>query len=90
MKGLRPCPYCGGEVEMVKLKGRKTDKEPIFRIECYRCRKLVARGYGFPNETSKEVKERIEQYEKITEQKYAPIIPRFNKHSQGHTWLDEP
>ena len=62
MQGVRPCPYCGGEVEVIKLNKRKEDKHFMYRIECMHCHALVARGTGFPNETLKEAGERIKQY----------------------------
>lgn len=61
MKGVRPCPYCGGEVEVVRLKDLKGER--TYRIQCYRCRKVVGRGLGFPNEKKEEALERIQQYE---------------------------
>lgn len=71
MLGVRPCPYCGGEIEMVKLvmneKEKKEKKPQPYRIECRSCRALVARGQGFPIESKSEVKERIDQYNKYIE-----------------------
>lgn len=71
MLGVKPCPYCGGEIEMVKLvmnEKEKTEKKPQpYRIECRSCRALVARGQGFPIESESEVKERIDQYDKYIE-----------------------
>lgn len=71
MLGVKPCPYCGGEIEMVKLamnaKERNEKKPQPYRIECRSCRALVARGQGFPIESKSEVKERIDQYEKYIE-----------------------
>lgn len=64
MKGIRPCPYCNGEVEVVRLSDGKFGKK-MYRIECRRCRRTVGRGLGFPNETIEEAKERIKQYEVI-------------------------
>ena len=63
MQGLNPCPYCGGEVEIVKLNKKKAKDEPLYRIECLHCRKLVARGIGFPIESREKAEERIRQYD---------------------------
>ena len=65
MKGILGCPYCGGEVEMVRLADSKRTGKRLFRIECRKCRALVARGTKFENETEKDAKERIEQYDAI-------------------------
>ena len=65
MKGINPCPYCRGEVEMIKLCPKPKEKPPIYRIECRKCRALVARGTGFPNEPKSLEIERIRQYEAI-------------------------
>ena len=64
MKNIKPCPECGGEVEMVKLIRKETDREDVFRIQCMKCRALVARGVGFAGETVAEAKERIADYER--------------------------
>ena len=65
MKGIRPCPYCGGEVEVIRLADEKKTHKKMYRIECWGCRRTVGRGLGFPNETVEEAKERIKQYETI-------------------------
>lgn len=88
MEGIVPCPYCDGEVEMVKLKARETERDPIFRIECRRCHQLVARGYSFPIETKEIEQKRIAQYEEIMKQKLTPMFYRYYKHNEGHTWLN--
>ena len=72
MIGVRPCPYCGGEVEVIKLAKTKKDKKQPYRIECRKCRALVARGEGFPIETPAEAELRIKQYKKIIEKQMAP------------------
>ena len=72
MQGIRPCPYCGGEVEVVKLNKKRGEKKDFYRIECRSCRKLVVRGIGFPIETPKEAEERIKQYEKFVNERYYP------------------
>ena len=74
MTGVRPCPYCGGEVEVVKLIPKLQDKtDEVYRIECKRCRMLVVRGIKFENETEKEGKERIQQYKDYQAKRFAPI-----------------
>ena len=55
MKDVRPCPYCGSEVEVVRVKDDPKTGKRRFRIECRHCRALVANGIGFPNETLKEI-----------------------------------
>ena len=75
MKGIRPCPYCGSEVEVIKLIKKPNDKKQPYRIECRKCRALVARGQGCPNETAAEMKERIDQYHQIMERKRYPNGP---------------
>ena len=76
MKGVRPCPYCGGEVEVIKL-GKNTDermqnKPQPYRIQCYQCRAVVARGQKFPHESYWEGQERIQQYEEYITRMSAP------------------
>lgn len=82
MLGVKPCPYCGGEIEMVKLvmsEKEKNEKKPQpYRIECRRCRALVARGQGFPVESKSEVKERIDQYNEYIES----LNGRYNGNGQ--------
>ena len=60
MKNIKPCPYCGGEVEVVRLPDYKGEK--TYRIQCMKCRALVARGTGFADETQEDSEERIRQY----------------------------
>lgn len=86
MEGLRPCPYCGGEVEMIKLQAKKKEKSPIFRIECLQCRQLVARGYLFPIESMSEGEERIAQYNEIIKDKLSPLVMKYRKRSKDHKW----
>lgn len=65
MDGVRPCPYCGGEVEVVKLPMYEDDRKKKFqpyRIQCYSCHALVAKGQRYPIETVAQGKERIKQY----------------------------
>lgn len=77
MKGVKPCPYCGGEVEMVKLiktaKEKQEKKPQPYRIECRSCRALVARGQGFPIETLTEAEERIRDYDNYIANKLTPV-----------------
>lgn len=77
MKDVKPCPYCGGEVEVVKLEKKKGEKASPYRIQCMKCHALVARGFGFPNETEKEAKERIEDYNNYIKNTFDP--ERSNK-----------
>lgn len=73
MKDILPCPYCGGEVEMVKLPKKPGEKKNLYRIECRMCRKLVTRGLGFPIETPKDAEKRIRQYEEVISKIYYPV-----------------
>ena len=63
MKNITPCPYCGGEVEVVKLIPKKTEKGDVYRIECRKCRMTVARGRKFEKENEYQGKKRIKEYE---------------------------
>ena len=65
MKNIRPCPYCGGEVEVIKLVKRKNEIGPVYRIECMKCRKLVARGKKFDIESEDAGKKRIKEYNEV-------------------------
>ena len=62
MENIKPCPYCGGEVELVKLNRKKKTDPEMFRVECRRCHALVAKGRGFNCETFAEAEERVRQY----------------------------
>ena len=99
MQGLKPCPYCGGEVEMVKLNKKKKSDPDFFRIDCRSCHKLVVRGIGFPCETPAEAEELIKQYKKYMKNIYAThasrivqsasAIKRDNSSKYGHEeWGD--
>jgi hypothetical protein len=80
MQGIKPCPYCGGEVEMVKLNKKRGEKKDYFRIECRQCHKLVVRGIGFSNETLDDSQERIKQYEKFVKDRLYPgMTTRFRQ-----------
>ena len=64
MEGLRPCPKCKGEVEVIRmpdLKGQKT-----YRIQCRRCGYTVGRGLGYKEESKEQQMERIKQYEALS------------------------
>lgn len=74
MKGLNPCPYCRGEVEIVKLNRKHKSDKPMYRIECLQCRKLVEKGTGFPGEPWIVSKERIDQFEELQKDKYARVF----------------
>lgn len=76
MEGVRPCPYCGGEVEVIKLRKneeeRKWKKPQPYRIQCYRCHAVVARGQKFKIETVSEGEERIRQYDEYIARVWDP------------------
>ena len=71
MIGVKGCPYCGGEVEVVKLIPKKTEKGDVYRISCLKCKMTVARGVKFEKETAAEGKQRIADYNKFIEKKFA-------------------
>ena len=74
MENIRPCPYCGGEVEVVRLKDKITDKkihEKQYRIWCLRCKQSVGRGIKFPDEKDEDGAERIKQYEAVIDAYYS-------------------
>lgn len=73
MIGIKPCPYCGGEVEVVKLSKKQDDISQPYRIECRKCHALVARGQKFPIETIADGKERIADYKKYMDNCFAPV-----------------
>lgn len=73
MKNIKPCPYCGGEIEMVKLNKKNKSEADMFRIECRKCHQIVARGQGFPIETLSEAEERIRDYNNYIANKFAPV-----------------
>ena len=73
MEGVRGCPYCHGEVEVVKLIKKKEEKLQPYRIECRHCHRLVARGQGFPIETITEAQERIKDYEAYMARVWSPM-----------------
>jgi len=65
MKGIKPCPYCGGEVEVIRLANDKKTGNKMYRLECWGCRKVVGRGTKFPGENDEDAKMRIRQYETV-------------------------
>ena len=65
MDGVKPCPYCGGRVEIIMLPNYKGERKRQYRIECYQCRRLVARGQKFPIESKTAGDERIRQYKEL-------------------------
>ena len=73
MEGIRPCPYCHGEVEVIKLNKLKENDQPVFRIQCRRRKALVVKGRRYPVETVDEGEERIRQYEEIVNRNYSKI-----------------
>ena len=73
MENVKPCPYCHGEVEVVKLVKKKEEKLQPYRIECRHCHRLVARGQGFPIETLTEAQERIKDYEAFMRRVWSPM-----------------
>lgn len=90
MLGIRPCPYCGAEVEMVKLIKRKDEKRQPYRIQCKRCRALVARGEGFPVETLSDAEERIKDYNREIAKLWNPIHSyKINQYedAQERDWI---
>lgn len=87
MKDIRPCPYCGGEVEVVKLKN-DSKKRPQYRIECLKCRKLVAKGTKFDKETDLEGKKRIQQYEEVIDKRMSPVFMQRIRQSDAAKKLD--
>lgn len=76
MEGVRPCPYCGGEVEVIKLSKnadeRQQKKPQPYRIQCYHCHAVVARGQKFPIESVSEGEERIRQYDEYMDRVWNP------------------
>lgn len=74
MKGVRPCPYCGGEVEVIKLEMYPEEKKAkqLYRIQCYVCHATVARGRKFPIESSYYGKKRIKEYDNYIREMYGP------------------
>ena len=71
MKNVTPCPYCKGEVEVVKLGQKKTEKTDVYRITCLHCKKTVARGLKFEIETLAQGKKRIKEYEEFIKNKFS-------------------
>ena len=65
MKGIKECPYCHGEVEVIRLANDKQTGKKMYRIQCLQCNRTVGRGLGFADETKEEAMERIKQYETV-------------------------
>jgi len=77
MQNVSPCPYCGGEVEVVKLIPVLHDRtDDVYRIECKRCRRLVARGLKFEIESKEQGQKRIEEYKAEINRLFPPMRPR--------------
>lgn len=73
MIGVKGCPYCGGEVEVIRLNKKKTDEFQPYRVECKKCHRVAARSEGgFPIESSLDMKERIQDYERYMEKVWYP------------------
>ena len=72
MRDIKPCPYCGGEVEVVKLIP-KFKGEEVYRIQCMNCKKTVARGLKFECETDAEGKQRIKEYKAFINKVWSPV-----------------
>lgn len=89
MLNIRPCPYCGGEVEVVKLIKKPKEERQPYRIQCMRCRQLVARGEGFPIETMSEAEERINDYNREIERLWSPVSSRIKQSDSAETrdWI---
>ena len=58
---------------MVKLNRKPNEKRDVYRIECKRCKALVARGEGFAGETISEAKERIADYNREIARVFDPM-----------------
>ena len=65
MLNILPCPYCGGEVEVVRLANKGKQKQ--YRIQCMKCHALTAKGTKFEKETEDQGLLRISQYEQVLE-----------------------
>ena len=72
MENIKPCPYCGGEVEVVKLNKKDKKDKQLYRIQCMRCHALTAKGLKFEKETPAEGEKRIRQYEAEMKRIWAP------------------
>ena len=71
MKDILPCPYCGGEVEMVKLRDKQ--KRNVFRINCMQCKVTVPVGIKFEKESDEDGQKRVQQYEEHIDRVWSPI-----------------
>lgn len=77
MKNIKPCYYCGGEVEVVRLKNDKETGERRFRIECRKCHALTERGVGFKDEPKDQAEQRIRDYDDVMAKLFSPLEMRF-------------
>jgi uncharacterized protein with PIN domain len=66
MDGIRPCPYCNGEIEMKQLDNDPYDNHEVFSIRCKKCGAYVVKGQGFAGELKAEANERILQFKNST------------------------
>lgn len=82
MQNVEPCPYCGGEIEIVKLIKKKEEKFQPYRIECRKCRRLVARGTKFEIETKEQGQKRIDDYNKEMARIWSPLSSTKIRQSQ--------
>lgn len=75
MRDVLPCPYCGGEVEVVRLKDKVEGKlkTKIYRIQCMQCKAVVPFGTKFPDESDEDGEKRIQQYDKHIERVWNPL-----------------
>lgn len=68
MLNILPCPYCGGEVEVVRLANKGRNKQ--YRIQCMKCHALTAKGTKFEKESVSDGNLRILQYEQVLEKQF--------------------
>ena len=75
MRDVLPCPYCGGEVEVVRLRDKVEGKlrTKIYRIQCMQCKAVVPFGTKFPDESDEDGEKRIQQYDKHIERVWNPL-----------------
>jgi len=75
MRDVLPCPYCGGEVEVVRLRDKVEGKlkTKIYRIQCMQCKAVVPFGTKFPDESEEDGEKRIKQYEKHIDRVWSPL-----------------
>jgi len=75
VRDVLPCPYCGGEVEVVRLRDRMDGKlkTKVYRIQCVQCKAVVPFGTKFPDESEEDGEKRIQQYDKHIERVWNPL-----------------